>query len=545
MFLRRPILVVLSSAFLCILGEGTPIVDLGYAQYQGAVDTSTNLTTFVGIRYAAAPVGALRFRAPQPPPSVTGVLQATTQPNQCFQANLGSNPINPLEARAVTPAGTSEDCLFLSVSYPSDAAGVQPSVLLPVVVWIHGGGYLNGASYQYRGTDIINQSNRGVVAVVLQYRLGIFGFLPGTAVKQNGTLNAGLRDQDFALRWVNRYISKFGGDPSLVTIWGESAGGGSVLQHILFRGAITSSLFLPSQYNYNDRIPELLFSEAVAQTNCSAAADALACLRTVDATALETANIAINAAGFYGTWLLVPVIDGEFITQRPSLSLSQGKLNGKALLSVTNSFEGNRFVNQSTAATANATQYALDLWPNFGPAEAAKVGALYAGLGTQIFQTNVIYGESILICPTYSALEAFAGRSFKGEFAIPPATHTADALYYFPSITTDVPQQVFPPVFDNTTFRDAFAQSFTSFAISLDPNVKVDLTTITPKWSQWASTQTEMLFNKTESNLADVRSKCTSSALLERCQCVYSSQVPSAHLIYEFVKLGFGTAWPH
>ncbi|KAJ7798703.1 Alpha/Beta hydrolase protein [Mycena olivaceomarginata] len=509
MFLRRPILAVLPSAFLA---------------FSGAVDTSTNLTTFVGIRYAAAPIGALRFRAPQPPPNVTGILQATTQPNQCFQANLGTNPINPLEARAVTPAGTSEDCLFLS-----DAAGAQPSVLLPVVVWIHGGGcvlhdhfWLFPLTRALSGTDIINQSNRGVVAVVLQYRLGIFGFLPGAAVKQNGTLNAGLRDQDFALRWVNQHISKFGGDPSLVTIWGESAGGGSVLQHIvanngktipqLFRGAITSSLFLPSQYNYNDRIPE------VSYLFCSAAADALACLRTVDATALETANIAINAAGFYGTWLLVPVIDGEFITQRPSLSLSQGKLNGKALLSVTNSFEGNRFVNQSTAATANATQYALDLWPNFGPAEPAKVGALYAGLGTQIFQTNAIYGESILICPTYSALQAFAGRSFKGEFAIPPATHTADALYYFPSITTDVPQQVFPPVFDNTTFRDDFAQSFTSFAISLDPNVKVDPTTITPKWSQWASTQTEMLFNKTESNLADVRSKCTSSTLLERCQ---------------------------
>lgn len=148
-----------------------------------------------------------------------------------------------------------------------------------------------------------------------------------------------------------------------------------MLQHIvanngktipqLFRGAITSSLFLPSQYNYNDRIPEVsdllspyfcrrsvLICSVVVQRSCrtdkvrwlvtisntcidlipspscSAATDALACLRTVDATALEMANIAINAAGFYGTWLLVPVIDGEFITQRPSLSLSQGKLNG-------------------------------------------------------------------------------------------------------------------------------------------------------------------------------------------------------------------------
>ncbi|KAF7328399.1 Carboxylic ester hydrolase [Mycena venus] len=527
MFLRPSNLVVLLCAFRCI--EGTPVIDLGYAKYQGAVDTSTNLTTFLGIRYATAPIGV-------------------------FSAEVRS--INQTELQFI--------CV-ISVSYPSDATGVKPAALLPVIFWIHGGGYLNGGSYQYRGTDIINQSNRGVVAVVIQYRLGVFGFLPGAAVKENGALNAGLRDQDFALRWVNQHISKFGGDPSRVTIWGESAGGGSVLQHIianngkttpkLFRGAITSSLFLPSQYNYNDRIPEVSGSSFIAVLaswrssycsvklwrrqsmritisryhgnsslcpSCSAATDAMACLRSVDASILETANVAINAAGFYGTWLLVPVIDGEFITQRPSLSLAQGKINGDALLSVTNSFEGNRFVNQSTAATANATRYALDLWPNFGAEQAAKVGELYAGLGTQIFQTNAIYGESILICPTYYLLQAFAGRSFKGEFAIPPATHTADVLYYFPSISTDLPQVVFPPVFDNTTFRNAFAQSFTSFAISLDPNIKVDPTTITPKWSQWASRHTEMLFNKTESNTSVVRTEHTSSTLLERCQFWHS-----------------------
>ncbi|KAJ7470972.1 Alpha/Beta hydrolase protein [Mycena latifolia] len=504
--------------------EATPIIDLGYARYQGAVNASTNLTTFLGMRYAAAPVDGLRFRAPQTPRHVPGVQLATTQPDQCFQAGPGYAPTNPLRARDV---GTSEDCLFLSVTYPSDAEGRPNKGLLPTIVYIHGGGYLSRSSSLFRGSDLVQESNNGVVAVIIQYRLGLFGFLPGEAVKKNGTLNAGLLDQDFALRWVNKHISKFGGDPSKVTVWGESAGAGSVLQHVvandgqtkpqLFRGAITSSTFMPSQYHYNARIPELLYSEVVAQTNCTAAADSIACLRAADANTLENANININHAGFYGSWVFVPVVDGEFIRQRPTLSLAQGKINGKALLSVTNAFEGTTFVNESTADTANATQYALDLFPNFGPAQADRVGALYRSVGAPIDQNDAIMGESIFICPTYYLLRAFAGRSFKGEFAIQPALHGMDVSYYFPSIAIDFPEFA-SPIFENTNFINAFVDSFISFAISLDPNIKVDRHTITPTWNKWDVGKTEMLFNKTDDDVPIVRPVKTSDALLERCR---------------------------
>ncbi|KAF7335501.1 Carboxylic ester hydrolase [Mycena venus] len=548
MLLQQKIWAVIFGAILMASTTATPVVDLGYSQYQGSVNATTKIATFLGIRFAAAPLGDLRFRAPQAPENITGVQEATTQPNQCFQAGSGTSPTNPLEARAVDVA-TSEDCLFLSVSLAYTTQVTQKAFRLahsPVIVWIHGGGYLSGAASMYRGSDLIAQSNRGIVVVTIQYRLGVFGFLPGAEVKQNGALNAGLRgnlafvsclyllnltrivvDQDFALRWVNKHISKFGGDPSKVVIWGESAGAGSVLQHIvanngqtkpqLFRGAITSSTFLPSQYHYNDRIPELVYNEVVAQTNCSSAADSLACLRKADVNALETANININAAAFFGTWTVVPVVDGEFITQRPTLSLAQGKVNGKALLSVTNTFEGTSLVDQSTAATANATQYALDLFPNFGAAQANKVGALYAGLGTPIFQTNAIQGESILICPTYFLLRAFAGRSFKGEFAILPGLHSQDVEYYFPSLLVDFPG-IATRNFNSTAFIDAFAQSFTSFAISLDPNIKVNPYTITPKWNKWNLGETEMLFNKTDADVPVVHPVKTSDALLERCQ---------------------------
>ncbi|KAJ7692098.1 Alpha/Beta hydrolase protein [Mycena rosella] len=477
-----------------------PIVDLGYAQYQGTVDTSTNITTFLGIRYAAAPIDELRFRAPQPPTNITRVQQATMQPNRCFQASSGTLPTNPLRPRAIE-VDTGEDCLFLSILFPRDADRV-PQRLLPTIVWIHGGGYLAESSSMYRGTDLIHESNRGVVAIVIQYGLGVFGFLPGQEVKKNGTLNAGLLDQDFALRWVNKYIFKFGGDPSKVTIWGESAGTGSVLQQVvandgqrkpqLFREAITSSTFLPSQYKYNNRIPELLYSEVVDQTNCTAAADSVACLRTADVNALENANLNINAAGFFGTWVFIPVVDDEFIKQRPMLSLAQGKVNGEALLSVTNTFEGNDFVNQSTADTANAPRYALDLFPNFGPTEADCVGALYGGLSTHHFKLTLSKANQFLYVPhtTCSApLAVTPGRANSPSHW----EHITDVPYYFPSYEVD--NGITFAIFNNTAFVNAFAQLFTSFAISLDPNVKIDPTTITPEWNKWDVRQVEMLFN--------------------------------------------------
>ncbi|KAF7375432.1 Carboxylic ester hydrolase [Mycena sanguinolenta] len=505
--------------------QTSPIVDLGYAQYQGAVNPANNITHFLGIRYAAAPLGDLRFRAPQPPVNQTGVQQATDQPNECFQTFYGFSPTNPLEKRA-TQINDTEDCLFLNVFYPSNAAGTPPKDL-PTLVWIHGGGYVAGGASVYNGEDIINQSARGVVVVIIQYRLGVFGQLPfGNCGKRKWGAERWTAyvyilnlmyyesdprlavDQEFALRWVNRHISKFGGDPCKVTIWGESAGAGSVLQHIvanggrtepqLFRGAITSSTFLPSQYNFNDRVPELLFSEFVAQTNCTSATDALACLRAVDANDLATVNANINTAGFYGTFSTVPVVDGVFITQRPTLSLLEGKVNG------------------SVAVTA--AQYASDLFPGFGTVQANAVGALYANDGNELFQVDAIQGESIFVCPTYYMLNAFPGRSFKGEFAILPGFHGNDVEYYFPG---GLPQPFQGTEFNNTDFINAFAQSFTSFIIHQNPNIKVS-NTITPHWNTFNTHNTEMLFNKTADNEPVVHAITTSNDLLKRCAYVFN-----------------------
>ncbi|KAJ7645150.1 Alpha/Beta hydrolase protein [Mycena polygramma] len=411
------------------LSVPAPIVDLGYSQYQGSVDTSSNITSFLGIRYAAAPVGDLRFRAPQPPANITGLQDATRHPEQCFQAGSGVSAANPLRKRVKVDA--SEDCLFLK--------------------------FVAGAASQYRGSDLIAQSNRGLVAVIIQYRLGLFGFLPGTEVKKHGALNAGLRAGLVLLQMV--------------------ANDGKTGPQ-LFRGAISSSTYLGSQYAYDDPIPE--------------AVNSMACLRATDVNTLQAANADLNKASFPHTFLFVPVVDGTFITQRPLLSLEQGKFNGKSLLAVTNTFEGTAFVDRN--ATIDATDYAFELFPKLTREQARRVGEVYEPLGTQLLQKSAIMGESIFICPPYAMLNSFPGNVFKA-FAVPPGIHGTDVSFYFPSLPIDVPW-VGRRVYNNTYFVDAFAQSFMAFVVS---------DTILPRWDRWdPAGRAEMLFNRTDAGLPDL-----------------------------------------
>ncbi|KAF7424781.1 hypothetical protein PC9H_010092 [Pleurotus ostreatus] len=499
-----PLLVLVLALLSCAAAQApaqAPVVDVGNAQYQGTVSPQTNISTYLGIRYAAAPVGGLRFRAPQSPPALPGVQRAATAPPRCLQAPFGElptnpNPESPLRARAVQP--DQEDCLFLK--------------------------YIGGGAASYDGGDLIVRAKNGVVVVTIQYRLGIFGnahhrFLAGARVKADGALNAGLLDQEFALKWVQQHISKFGGDPQRVTIWGESAGAGSVLQHVvarngrtrppLFRAAISSSSFLPSQHPFDGAVPERIFSQVVSQTGCGGAADALACLRAADVSRLQAANVQVNRAGFYGTLVTVPVVDGDFITQRPTVALRQRRVNGEALLAVTNTHEGNGFVNQSTAGTVTAADYALRLFPDLGTANAAAAARLYAPVGAPIDQANAIMGESIFVCPSYFMLNAFPAASYKGEFAVPNGSHGEDVAFYFPSVRS--------PTFNNTPFIISFAGAFMDFATSLDPNRRIDSRSITPLWAPHCVAHSEMLFNRTSDGRPDIRAIATPPPLLQRC----------------------------
>ncbi|KZP16256.1 alpha/beta-hydrolase [Athelia psychrophila] len=508
-----------------------PIVTLDYATYQGSTDSSNNITSFFGIRYGAPPVGSLRFQAPQKPATVAGVQNATASPPQCYQAAASAgattgtattNPLLPLvRNREEVNVASSEDCLFLDVVVPNFGSARG----MPVVVWIHGGGYVAGSASQHPQTDLTVDSGNRAIVVLIQYRLGVFGtgFLSGPEVKANGALNAGLLDQTLALQWVQSHILKFGGDPTKVAIWGESGGAGSVLQHIvanggctdppLFRAAMTSSTFLPSQYPGDALIPAAIYKEVASRAGCANATNTFTCLVAVDAAKLDTLGNATVTDSFYGTFAFVPVIDGKLIVERPTQTLKKGRLNGHVLLSVTNTFEGGVFVD-ADPPVKNITQYAQNLFPLLTPAQAtaaaAKYGKYNATLPTVEDQAIAIMGEAIFICPTYYLLQAFNGTSYKGEFAIPPGSHVDDVPYYFFSQG---------PPFDNAAFIVSFSSAFLDTAISLNPNNHTNPASITPPWQHWNSVSggTEMLFNKTAAGAPDIRGVGTDAGLLARC----------------------------
>lgn len=188
---------------------------------------SGHVDSFKGIPYAQPPVGALRLRPPQSINRPFGTINATSlTPTACPQVqnlrlNLSSLPPELgalVEDMLELPEPQGEDCLTLSVYRPSD---VTPCSRLPVGLWIYGGGFQNGATQLYDGTNLVKKSiqlGQPIVFVAINYRLGAFGFLAGKELQNEGSTNLGLRDQRLAMHWVRENIESFGGDPFKVTI---------------------------------------------------------------------------------------------------------------------------------------------------------------------------------------------------------------------------------------------------------------------------------------------------------------------------------------
>ncbi|KAF6759858.1 Alpha/Beta hydrolase protein [Ephemerocybe angulata] len=562
---RRSIPLFLLPIALRVIGTsaaGPPIVDLGYATYQGVPNTETGNTEFLGIRYAAPPTGKARWREPRLPAKAEGIQMADTQPQRCQQAPEKVDKRNRSDLESYMDTGSpesdvevygeggqevlgevdkggkmvmtpvSEDCLFLNVVTPgTDFSKTSNSARkLPVVVWIHGGGYALGSASKpglssmriYDGNDLVRDSGGKVIAVLIQYRLGLFGFLAGSDVKKNGVLNAGLRDQQFALQWVQSHISKFGGDPEKVTIWGQSAGGGSVLQHLianggkthppLFRAAMLSSAFLPSQYWYNDHIPETLYERVIREAGCENAQDRLECLRDTDLSALHDVNARVAEQALYGTFAFIPVVDGEFIRTSPLAALKKGKLNSRHVLAVVNTFEGRMFIDPESRDSVDVADYLSRLFPLFRGNQIHLAMKNYENMGTPFETVIQIMGDAIFACPTYWVLQGLKGRGYKAEFAVPPGDHIDDVLYFFPTIT---PAGV--PPFNNPAFTSTFSGAFMDFVRHRDPNIKSPGSILPhwPKWDRWYTK--EMIFNRT-GDAPDIKTSSTPKGILERCE---------------------------
>jgi carboxylesterase type B len=236
---------------------------------------------------------------------------------------------------------TSEDCLNLNIYSPANATN------LPVLVWIHGGGYGAGNG-QEDFTDLLTTTGNSFVVVSIQYRLGPFGFLASDEVVRRGVANAGLLDQFFALQWVQTYITQFGGDPSAVTISGESAGAGAVMLQDMayggslgdsyFRNTIAASPYLPKQYAYDDWVPSQNYYAFADRAGCRIGAygnksnTIFDCLVSKSTATLQNASSEVTATATYGTWAFLPVTDGVFVQDVPSTQLLERRLNGRNAL---------------------------------------------------------------------------------------------------------------------------------------------------------------------------------------------------------------------
>ncbi|SEG95919.1 para-nitrobenzyl esterase [Nonomuraea solani] len=302
------------------LGDGrdSAVVTIDSGQVRGAV--AGDHRSFQGIPFAAPPMGDLRWASPRPAAPWAGQRDASKPGPSCAQT---AGILGEKESRT-------EDCLYLSVTTPRPAKG-QP---LPVLVWLHGGGFRNGSGAMYGASRLAAQGD--VMVVTVNYRLGIFGYLAhpaldgGAATNLSG--NFGIEDQQAALRWVQRNAAAFGGDPRNVTVAGESAGGASACAHLisprsagLFHRAIIQSAPClmtrwPAGWSWLPRPIAQAYQHGTAtagRLGCKEADTVAACLR-----AKTTAELLAHSQNEFA-----PVIGGPLLPRDPADAFAGGRFN--------------------------------------------------------------------------------------------------------------------------------------------------------------------------------------------------------------------------
>jgi para-nitrobenzyl esterase len=276
---------------------------------------------FLGIPYAAPPVDTLRWMPPKPLGKWHGLLDASRFGSICPQVFADPNKVFG-----------NEDCLFLNIYTPNGGTSDQGKSeddedSLPVMVWIHGGGYSSGSGSDYDPSPLVDRG--GVIVVTINYRLNVLGFFAQSALDAEGhpSANYGLMDQQFALGWVRRNIKAFGGDPNRVTIFGHSAGGQSVYLHLvsptsggLFQRAIAQTGGIGASFAPYLAMQTLQDSEqdgAAFAASVGCADQSAQCLRAKDASVL------VEALPFAGH----PVVDGQVIPQAPGVAFPAGQFH--------------------------------------------------------------------------------------------------------------------------------------------------------------------------------------------------------------------------
>lgn len=409
---------------------------------------SDGIGVFRGVRFAEAPVGNRRWRNPDPVTPFSGVVPARQFGPNCFQI------ASEFLVDTTLTQNLSQDCLTLNVWTPTANASAN----LPVMVWIHGGGNNTGSGSQasFDGSDLARQEN--VVVVTLNYRLGPMGYLAHRLLNAEtpaGTSgNFGLRDQVLALRWVESNIARFGGNPGLVTIFGESAGGVNVCNLIasplatgLFDRAIIQSGScrdsLPLLTGATAREPQsaiALGDRAAALLGCSTVADVLGCMRAVPVARLyqllapATGEFFSGGAQGASADVYGPIVDGIVLPQTPAARIASGAQNVTPVLLGSNNNEAALFRSATIVLAGTLSTYQATVARLFG-ANAPRILAAYpaANDAQALPAFERLFTDLNFTCPARAAARAvsrFSGPVWLYEFnRFPPALQNLGAFH--------------------------------------------------------------------------------------------------------------------
>ncbi|KAM6895973.1 cAMP-regulated D2 protein [Lycodopsis pacificus] len=510
-------------------GAPGPVVVTKDGQIKGITVDRANI--FYGIPYADPPVGAYRWKPPRPASPRPGVYDASFPRASCMQACSG--PITEKCPRIV-----SEDCLYLNIFVPLDVDFSSPlGTPLPVIVWIHGGDFIAGSASKplYDGRFISNFTK--TVVVNLEYRLGAFGFLvSGKDPHSSAAGNYGILDQQAALLWVQQNIAVFRGDPSKVTIFGESAGAQSVSLHLmiqsskpLFKQAVLQSL--PFSIPLKSRHDALKLGKDFAkQTNCSASD--IVCLlslapQAVLAAQMKTSSKVVNPFRFlevFETW--GPFIDGELIKEQAVTAFQKGHWQKeKPVLMGTTSEEGVIFaygVFNKPVSALESTVYVTAIFKQHALRILHKYLPLYKDADRRDMLAQIVT-DYVFLCP--SRRSARAGTAAGSEvwmyvfdhvasdyrvwsgltFCYQHACHGAELPFLFSSasvanFTLSVPEKL---------LSNRMLCYWGAFAHTGDPSSRAQQTTFCrqqrlPVWPRYSDTSSWLVMNLTVRSHAQV-----------------------------------------
>lgn len=444
-------------------------VKTAQGQVLGKTLNEGKVRAFLGLPYAAPPVGDLRWKAPQPAAKWEGVRPAAKFGAYCAQGKVFDDMV-------FQDGVNSEDCLFLNVYTPANSTAKSK---LPVMFWIHGGGYAGGSSSEPRHNgDFL--PTKGVVLVTINYRLGAFGFLATSELAKEGNGaagNYGLMDMVAALRWVRANIASFGGDPKNVTIFGESAGSFAVSTLMaapaargLFHKAIGESGSALGEDAVGSE-PLKVHAKSDDEWVASLGVHSLAELR-----ALPTDKI-LEAAKKKGTMGFMPTVDGKLLTESVNDAFVAGRQARVPLLAGWNRDEGGFLANGMTVekwkayAATNFHERAvgfLKLYPGETDAQVAASATDYGGdefiaFGTwQWLETNRKTSNS----PVYRY--HFELRALPSKFHTDTAAFHSDEIEYVFGTLDTRPGAAWRP--EDRKLSDQVMSYWTNFARTGDPN---------------------------------------------------------------------------